>query len=162
MGDRVLKIRKIIVRSIDFIGCSLLLSIALLVFYQVIMRKIFNSPLGWIEEMVRIFLVWISFLGAYVALHNKQHLLMSLIVDKLSEKKKKIFSLITNSMILALLLIVVVYGAEFINQMGNIQMPVTGIKNFYVFGVMWISLFLMLLETLFEEYQLITNIHTGR
>lgn len=162
MGDRVLRIRKVIVRSIEFIGCSLLLSIALLVFYQVVMRKVFNSPLGWIEEIVRIFLVWISFLGSYVALHNKQHLLMSLIVDKLPEKKKKILSLVTNSMILALLLIVVVYGADFINQMGNIQMPVTGIKNFYVFGVMWTSLFLMLLETLFEEYQLISNIHTGR
>ncbi|MDY9920478.1 MAG: TRAP transporter small permease [Synergistota bacterium] len=162
MGDRVLRIRKIIVRLIDFTGCSLLLSIALLVFYQVIMRKVFNSPLGWVEEIVRIFLVWISFLGSYVALHNKQHLLMSLIIDKLTEKKKRILSLITNSMVLTLLLVVVVYGADFINQMGNIQMPVTGIKNFYVFGVMWISLFLMLLETIFEEYHLISNMRNGR
>lgn len=162
MGNHVLRIRETISKAINFIGCCLLLSLALLVFWQVIMRKVFNSPLGWVEEIVRIFLVWVSFLGAYVALHNNQHLLMSLMIDKLPKNRKNILLLITNSMILILLMIIVVYGAEFINQMGNIQMPVTGVKNFYVFGVMWISLSLMLLETIFKECQLIWDIYYNR
>lgn len=158
MDEKIEKVRKYTILAVETTGCLLLLAIALLVFVQVIMRKVFNSPLAWTEEVVRIFLVWTSFLGAYVALAEGQHLLMSVFIDRMSARRKNRFKLMTNSMLLLLLGIVAYYGYEFIAQMGFIPMPVTGIKNFYVYGVMWVSMVLMLAETLLVEFRILRAI----
>mgnify|MGYP001629343289 FL=1 len=60
-----------------------------------------------------------------------------------------------------LLLIIVFYGIEYIEQMGMIPMPVTGLKNFYVYGVMWISFLLMFTETIFVEIEVVNSLRLG-
>lgn len=155
------KIRKGVAGATEFIGCGMLLGMAALVFFQVIMRKIFNSPMAWTEELVRILLVWTTFLGSFVALYNKQHLLMSVFVEKLGSCRKDALLLFTNSVMMLLLLIIVFYGIEYIEQMGMIPMPVTGLKNFYVYGVMWISFLLMFTETIFVEIEVVNSLRLG-
>jgi TRAP-type C4-dicarboxylate transport system permease small subunit len=66
------------VRALD--RCSdivLVLSMAIIVAalaVQVTLRYFFHAPLPWPEELSQFLLVWISFLGMYVALRRNQHI----------------------------------------------------------------------------------------
>lgn len=49
----------------------LLAGIAFTVLFQVIARYLFNSPLGWSDELARYFLVWSTFLSASYCVRNR-------------------------------------------------------------------------------------------
>jgi len=149
--------RKLIARISTIVGIFMLMGIVFLVFLQVVLRKVFNHPLTWPEEMVRILLVWVSFLGAYVALYYKQHLVLSVIVNRLTPVKTKTLLIITNFLVIAVLSIFLIWGFELIQVIGMIPMPTTGILNKYVYGVMWVSIFLMLSELIIQTWESIRS-----
>ena len=49
-------------------------------------RYVLNSALLWPEEIAGHLLVWISFIGAYLALRREGHLSFELLLDRLPEK----------------------------------------------------------------------------
>ena len=49
-------------------------------------RYVLNSALLWPEEIAGHLLVWISFIGAYLALRNEGHLSFELLLDHLPQK----------------------------------------------------------------------------
>jgi TRAP-type transport system small permease protein len=67
-----------IVRVLDrCIDVMLVLSMAIIVVAlagQVALRYFFHSPLPWPEELSQFLLVWMSFLGMYVAIRRNQHI----------------------------------------------------------------------------------------
>jgi TRAP-type transport system small permease protein len=65
---------RVLDRCIDVI---LVLSMAIVVValaMQVVLRYFFHAPLPWPEELSQFLLVWMSFLGMYVALRRNQHI----------------------------------------------------------------------------------------
>ena len=74
---------------------SVLMVIALalmvvLVFTNVVMRYAFNSGITVSEELSRWLFVWVTFLGAIVAMHEGAHLGTDMMVSRLSVKGKKV------------------------------------------------------------------------
>jgi TRAP-type C4-dicarboxylate transport system permease small subunit len=61
-----------------------------LVFTNVVMRYAFNSGITVSEELSRWLFVWVTFLGAIVAMHEGAHLGTDMMVSRLSVKGKKI------------------------------------------------------------------------
>ena len=61
----------------------------LLVFGNVVMRYAFNSGLTVSEELSRWLFVWVTFLGAVVAMNDGAHLGTDMLVTRLSERGKK-------------------------------------------------------------------------
>ena len=49
-------------------------------------RYVLNSALLWPEEIAGYLLVWISFIGAYLALRREGHLSFELLLDRLPQK----------------------------------------------------------------------------
>jgi len=148
--DCFFKLRKYLSNIGMIVGCLMLFSMVFLVVMQVILRKVFNSPLSWPEEMVRILLVWISFIGSFVTLYYRQHLVLSALASRLTPAKSKIVTVITNTLVLIVLSVFLIWGVKYIGIVGAISMPTTGIKNVYVYSVMWISIFLMFFELLMQ------------
>src|SRR3954471_4085507 len=60
-----------------------------LVFTNVVLRYAFNSGITISEELSRWLFVWMTFLGAIVALHEKGHLGTDMLVAKLPDAGKK-------------------------------------------------------------------------
>lgn len=60
-----------------------------LVFTNVVMRYAFNSGITVSEELSRWLFVWLTFLGAVVALNERAHLGTDMLVSRLSAKGKK-------------------------------------------------------------------------
>ena len=61
-----------------------------LVFANVVLRYAFNSGITVSEELSRWLFVWLTFLGAVVALHERAHLGTDTLVSRLSVRGKKI------------------------------------------------------------------------
>jgi TRAP-type C4-dicarboxylate transport system permease small subunit len=86
-------IQKLIDHYCQFIGyliAALLAMMVVLVFGNVFMRYAFNSGFTLSEELSRWLFVWMTFLGAVVALRSNGHLGTDMLVGKLGVKGKKI------------------------------------------------------------------------
>ncbi|HEX2542720.1 MAG TPA: TRAP transporter small permease [Caldimonas sp.] len=76
-----------------FIASCLVLMVAL-VFGNVVLRYGFNSGISVTEEMSRWLFVWLTFMGAVVALHRHAHLGTEMLVGRLGPAGKKVCLLI--------------------------------------------------------------------
>jgi TRAP-type C4-dicarboxylate transport system permease small subunit len=64
----------------------LLLSMVVVVFLQVLTRYVFEAPLSWTEELSRYCLVWLSFIGAAMALKAKGHFAVEYLIHKFPQR----------------------------------------------------------------------------
>ena len=79
-------------RFCKFLGVLMAAGLAVmvvLVFINVVMRYAFNSGITVSEELSRWLFVWLTFMGAIVALHDKTHLGTDTLVSRLSVRGKK-------------------------------------------------------------------------
>lgn len=86
-------IQKLIDRYCQFIGYLIAAALALmvvLVFGNVVMRYAFNSGFSVSEELSRWLFVWLTFLGAVVAVRDNGHLGTDMLVGRLGPAGKKI------------------------------------------------------------------------
>ncbi|HIJ54903.1 MAG TPA: TRAP transporter small permease [Deltaproteobacteria bacterium] len=60
----------------------LMLAMTGMVFMQVVMRYVFNAPIGWAEELPRFAFVGISFLGAAALLRREKHIQVMVFFDR--------------------------------------------------------------------------------
>lgn len=77
-------------RGIDGLIALMLALMVLLVFGNVVLRYGFNSGITVSEELSRWLFIWMTFLGAVVALKEHGHLGVDMVVQKLSPRGKKI------------------------------------------------------------------------
>ena len=75
-------------RAVEFVLAMLLLGMVVMVFGNVVLRYAFNSGIAVSEELSRYFFVWLTFIGAVVAMHDGSHLGMDTFVSKLSRRGK--------------------------------------------------------------------------
>ncbi len=100
-ADRILKIIVVIAFAL----------MTVLIFGQVVFRYVIQHSLSFSEELARYLFIWITFLGASVAIRDKAHIKVSLFVNLIkSEKVKKVFLILADLLSAFLLIIFVVHG----------------------------------------------------
>ena len=77
-------------RVLSMLMAASLALMVVLVFTNVVMRYAFNSGITVSEELSRWLFVWLTFLGAIVALHERSHLGTDTLVSRLSVRGKKV------------------------------------------------------------------------
>ncbi len=82
------KIKKILDRSLDILVMTAMAVLTADVLWQVFLRLVLKSSSTWTEELATFLLIWVSLLGAAVALGRGAHLGIDYLVNKLSIKKK--------------------------------------------------------------------------
>lgn len=88
----------------------LFISLATLSVLQVLMRYIIGKSLGWSEEAMRYIYVWMCLLGVSSAIKNDNHIKISMIVDRLPEKGRKLLGIISDILFGFVSIIFVFYG----------------------------------------------------
>ena len=112
--------KKIIVgmsKVIDVITILLMLSMVGVVFYQVIMRQIFERPPIWGEEVSVTLMIWFVFLGIVLGLEEDLHIGITMFVSKLPQKVQFFIEILVNLLIMGLSLLLIVYGYNLTNRM---------------------------------------------
>lgn len=77
-----------------FLGVGIIL-IAVILGINVIMRYVFSTGFTWAEEAARYIMVWITFVGASVCAYKGGNISIDSIMGILSERGKKILTIIT-------------------------------------------------------------------
>lgn len=83
---------------------------SILVFMQVILRYFFSSPIAWSDEMSRLLMIWVSFLGIALAFFTGAHPSITFLVGKFNGKSKEIYEIIVNVILLIAFVGITYYG----------------------------------------------------
>ena len=103
-----------IVLKLITILITVLLSIMTVVTVMEVMRRyLLGLSYPWAEELVRFMLVWVTFVGGAAALRSGNLVILDAILVKLSEKKRIILELFTNTVILGFLVFLFFKGVEY-------------------------------------------------
>lgn len=77
---------KILDALMRILAATLVAATVVITCAAVYFRYVLNSALLWPEEIAGYLLVWISFIGAYLALRKEGHLSFGLLLDRLPQK----------------------------------------------------------------------------
>lgn len=103
------KLTNVIVKILTYLCIIAITVLASIVFIQVVSR-FFEISLPATEELARLFIVWLTFLGASLAIHEKMHLGVRYFVSLASEKNQKIIDTFIYILTAALLAVLAFYG----------------------------------------------------
>ena len=99
-----------IVEKILLVLMTLLVAIT---FMQVLSRFVLKIPLSWSQEVVRLCVVWIIFLGSAVAVKEGTHLTLDMLTSQLPKPIRKIFRILILFLMLVCAAILLYGGAEY-------------------------------------------------
>ena len=85
----------------------------LVVWLQVFQRYVMNASLSWSEELARYILVWVTLVGASVAMRRGQHLSLDLLRDMLKPALRRAGILMSEGIVLIFWLFVIYYGTRY-------------------------------------------------
>lgn len=147
--DRIGKMLDILARRLTQI-CVAIMTIAVVM--QVFWRYFLGDPLIWAEELARYALVWMTFIGAAVALRSGQLACMDLIVTRFPPGVQRwinAFVALVNCVLLAFLF----YCSINLVGMPSVvaqKSPAMRVQMSYVYLALPIGLGLLLLQTFFQ------------
>lgn len=118
------------------------------VLWQVFTRFILKNPSTWTEELAVFMLIWVSLLGAAVALNRGAHLGIDYFVGKLSPRKRLYTEIFVFLCISAFsLTVMVIGGIELVSNTLRLEQisPALGVKVGYVYIAVPMSGFFLVL-----------------
>jgi TRAP-type transport system small permease protein len=119
----------------DSLTALFLAVMVVMVFGNVVLRYVFNSGISVSEEVSRWLFVWMTFVGAVVALKDHGHLGTDMLVSRLSPTGKKI------CLVISQLLMLGITGMIFTGSLAqtrinlDVEAPVTGAPMAIVYAV---------------------------
>jgi TRAP-type C4-dicarboxylate transport system permease small subunit len=129
-SERVLvmigKIAKVMDKLEDTCLIAMFAAMVGIIFFQVIMRYVFNNSLSWSEELGKFLFVWISWLGISIGHRRKEHIKITMVVDKLPYRWNKAAEAIAELVLIVICGITMYYGV--IMMQIQINVPYAGIK----------------------------------
>ncbi len=123
----------------------LLLTSALtwVVFLQVFFRYVFSYSLYWSEELARFLFVWLSVLGAALAVQKKGHFGFELLHRRLPEKSRKALTRIIDLFTAGMAWILFLQGIHLTQKTQWQESPAMGISMAWFYGALPVGAGLM-------------------
>lgn len=89
---------------------ALVITVAVVVLLQVLMRYLFAEPNPWSEEVSRFCFVWLSLLGASLAVEHRAHFGFDQVVRKLTPRARRAVEVGARVVVLAFALLLIATG----------------------------------------------------
>ncbi|QQP89025.1 TRAP transporter small permease [Skermanella sp. TT6] len=122
-----------LIKGEGLLATLLLAIIVLLVFAAGVMRW-FGHPLVWSVDLAQLLFVWVSFLGADMALRKRAHIGIDYLVKRLPATARAALDLVLGAVVLGFLLTMVVMGYELTMLNLERQFGDSGISYAFVTG----------------------------
>jgi TRAP-type transport system small permease protein len=107
---------RFLVGAARWVGITLFAVLTVCLFWSVVIRyfAIFGGSLPWVEEFARFTFIWMSFLGAIVALDRSQHITIDLVAKALPRPFQARLAHAVDAATLVFLAIYTVKGADLV------------------------------------------------
>lgn len=113
-------------RLLDLLAALMLAAMVLLVFGNVVLRYAFNSGIIVSEEVSRWLFVWMTFLGAIVALKQRAHLGTDMLIGRLGRRGKRACLVAAQALMLYATWLLFSCSLAQVRINLDVQAPVTG------------------------------------
>ncbi len=110
---------------------TLMAAITLILFCNVIFRYFLKDPIFWANEASIFMMAWVTFLGGSLSLKNKSQASITFLINRFTEKNKRILNIVTHIIILVFLGYLIYISFEWIFSL-------TGTKSSSMRIPMWI------------------------
>ncbi len=119
----------LLVRLNQALIVGLMATMALFVFANVVSRYVFNYSLVWVEELTQYQMIWITWLGAGLALREGRHVAVDLLQDALPARLRRIVRWGIVATMLAFLLALAWYGVQIVAFSWDQETPMLGLRT---------------------------------
>lgn len=127
--------------------CATILSLFTgLVLYSVTMRYLFNAPPMWGEELPKLLFIWLIFIGAGFAYFAGLNIRMTVIIDKVPTKPRRVIELAMHAMTVAVLLTILWYSGPIIRLTSGTTSYATGLSDGWKFWALPLGAVLLLVN----------------
>lgn len=120
--------------TIEALIALLLALMVVLVFGNVVLRYAFNSGITVSEELSRWLFVWMTFLGAIVALKDNGHLGTDLLVSRFGRTGKRVFLVIAQTAMLGVTWLLLTGSLAQVRINWDVEAPVSALSMAWVYG----------------------------
>ena len=148
--DRVLDWIATTVKYVMLVQASM---IFVIICFAVFTRYLLNYVPSWSEEIPRYLLVWISYLGAALAVKYKEHISLDVFFNLMPVRARQVGHLILNVLIGTVGVIMLVFGIGLVRQFGDDLMEAIAVKNIWFYLAMPISGGLMVLYIIQDTWK---------
>jgi len=125
----------LVFKALDALLAALLAGMVLMVLGNVLLRYLFNSGIVASEELSRILFIWLSFIGAVVAVREGTHLGMDTLVARLPPGGRRVCAIASQGLIL-MCCAMMFWGTWRQHEVNaTLSAPVTGLSMIWVFGL---------------------------
>jgi len=116
-------------KMIEAFAIMLIIAMVLIVFIQVMTRKLFNFVFFWSEEVTLLCLTWFSFIGIAIGFREKLHIGMDVVENLVPKSVPTVLDRVTDVATFGFGLYMIVYGAQFSLLMSESTLPATKLPN---------------------------------
>ena len=144
------------------LAASLVVTVVL-VFYQVMMRYVFNQSPSWTEELVRFIFIWQIWLGASFAAKNQKHIRVEIIYQYWSPKARRYLEVLVLVLWLAMTMFLTINGGTLVQKIMKRQAlsPGLSLPMEYVYASLPVGCGLLSLRLLQQLYHEIAALRGG-
>ena len=142
------KIFNIIFHALEWLAMISLVVMTGVVFFDVILRYIFNQGMPWTQEIATLLLVWFSLIGMAIGVGEKIHISIEMFTMKCSKKVIGILETIDHLLIAGIGVMMLVYGLQIMNVTKNSTMPATKMPSAVLYIILPLAGVLVFLNAL--------------
>lgn len=122
-------------RFLDILLALLLAGMAMMVFVNVVMRYTMNSGIPLSDELSRFAFVWLTFIGAVVVYHHRQHMGMETVVAQFGHRGRRVLMGMSDLMILGCAIVLTHGTWKQLPINASMSAPVSGVSMAWVYGI---------------------------
>jgi tripartite ATP-independent transporter DctM subunit len=129
---------------LEGVSAALMLLVTVLLLAGVVSRYVFGRPLVWSDEVVSISFVWLTMLGAAIALHRNEHLRLNLFVEMLPPRSRELVHAFALAAMAAMLVALIGPAVDYARDEWDIRTPALDMPNAFRVGSIAFGLAAML------------------
>lgn len=111
------------------ISSIILVAMIIIVFARVVLRFGMSSGFQWSEEISVLTMMWIGFFGGSTIYHDKGHVAVTILTDRLPEKLQHIINILYRIITIFFLYLLFRYGVEFAISGRKMIFGASGLKK---------------------------------
>ncbi len=148
-SEKALRIAdRILGRTIELVAVALILLEIVILFSGVVARYVLHVPLVWTDELASILFLWLSMLGAVIALRRGQHMRMTAFIDRVTPDKRMLLEGFALSASLAFLVLFLYPAIDYAYEESYIVTPALEISNAWHAAALPVGIAFMIMTSL--------------